>query len=101
MSLNTMASPAARLPGPLVTLVRSRTVAKGGLDWITGLEVDPVFGGESEEGQQLVLVVGDLRGCLGVLGAVGGGELLDRLLGVGAVFGAADLRQRSLRPTRL
>ena len=28
MSLNAMASPAAREPGPLVTLVRCRTVAK-------------------------------------------------------------------------
>jgi hypothetical protein len=28
MSLKAMASPAARDPGPLVTLVRSRTVAK-------------------------------------------------------------------------
>jgi hypothetical protein len=28
MSLNTIASPAAREPGPLVTLVRSRTVEK-------------------------------------------------------------------------
>ena len=56
-----------------------------------------MLGREIEEGQQLVCVIGDLRGSLGVLGAVGGGEVLDRLLRVLAVFGVTDLRQRLAR----
>jgi hypothetical protein len=35
-----------------------------------------VLGREIEEGQQLVRVIGDLRGGLGVLGPIGGGEVL-------------------------
>jgi hypothetical protein len=54
----------------------------------------PVPGREVAEREQLLLISGDLGDGLGVLGAVGGGELLDRLLGVAAVFGVADLRQR-------
>src|SRR5215831_2303031 len=64
ISLKAMASPAARDPGPLVTLVRCRTVAK--VDSIVSrMQVHPVLGGVVEERQQLVDVVGDLRGCLG------------------------------------
>src|SRR5215212_3336467 len=48
-SLNAIASPAALEPGPLVTLVLSRTVEKGGLDRVAGLEVPPVLGREVEE----------------------------------------------------
>src|SRR5258705_5111844 len=49
------------------------------------------------EGQQLVSVVGDLRGGLGELRAVGGAERLDRGQGVGLVLGAPDLREGLLR----
>src|SRR5436190_10925074 len=92
MSLNTIASPAARLPGPLVTLVRSRTVAK--VDSIVArLEVHPVFGGEVVEGQQLLGVIDDFRHRLWVLGAEQVRKRRDRLLGVLAVLGVADLRQ--------
>jgi hypothetical protein len=50
-----------------------------------------------EERQQLVLVVGDLRGCLGELGAVSTLEGLDRGPGVVLVLGAPDLGQGLLR----
>ena len=52
-----------------------------------------MLGREAEEREQLLLVAGDLGDGLGILGLVGGGEVLDRLLGVLAVFGVADLRQ--------
>jgi len=59
ISLNAIASPAALEPGPQVTLVRCRTVAK--VDSI-GLvrKWDPVLGGKVVEGDQLLEIVGDL-----------------------------------------
>jgi len=90
-----MARPAARLPGPLVTRVRNRTVAKGRLDRICGLEVDPVFCREVVERQQLLLIVDNLRDGLRVLGLVGLAELADGDLGVATVLGVADLGQGS------
>jgi hypothetical protein len=53
-----------------------------------------VLGREIEEGRQFLLVVGDLGNGPWVLGAVSDGEVLDRLLGMLAVFGVADLRER-------
>jgi hypothetical protein len=50
--------------------------------------VDPVLGGEVKEREQLIRVIGDLGDGLGVLGAVGGREVVDRLLGVLTVFGS-------------
>jgi hypothetical protein len=91
--LNTIASPAARLPGPLVTLVRSRTVAKVDSMGLLVFQVHPVLGGEIVEGQQLLGVIHDFRHRLGVLGAEQVRKHCDRLLGVLAVLGVADLRQ--------
>src|SRR5580704_2995114 len=54
MSLNAIATPAAREPGPLVTRWRSLTVAKGGLDRVGGAQVNPVLGGVVVEGKQHV-----------------------------------------------
>src|SRR5215467_2719685 len=56
----------------------------------------PALGREAVERQELLLVAGDLGDDLGVLGAVGGGEVVDRLLGVITVLGAAD-RASALR----
>jgi hypothetical protein len=58
----------------------------------------PVLGREVVEGPQLGGVVGDLRGGLGELGAVGGLEGVDRGPGMVFVLGAPDLGQRLLRP---
>ena len=45
ISLNAMASPAARDPGPLVTLVRCRTVAKvDSIGLVTGMKISGVAG---------------------------------------------------------
>src|SRR3954453_9210190 len=67
MSLNAIARPAAFEPGPLVTLVRRRTVAK--VDSIVrGAQMHPVFGGKVVEAQQLVQTVGDLGDGLAELG---------------------------------
>jgi hypothetical protein len=54
----------------------------------------PVLGREVVEGQQLLGVVDDLRDRLGILRGEQLGELLDGDLGVLAVLGVADLRQR-------
>jgi hypothetical protein len=59
--------------------------------------VDPVLARVVEERQQFFHVVGDLRGGLGELGAIGGGEGLHRRAGVVLVFGAPDLGQGFLR----
>lgn len=59
-----------------------------------------MLGREVVERQQHFGVVDDLRGGLGPLGAVGLRELVDRLLGVDAVLGVADLLHR-LRCARL
>ena len=59
-SLNAMASPAAREPGPLdLGAVSDR--GEGRLDRVRGAQVDPVLGGVVVEREQLVEVVGDLR----------------------------------------
>src|SRR5262245_7987405 len=58
----------------------------------------PVLGGVVVESQQLPHAAGDLRGCLGELGAIGGLERPHRCEGGGLVLGAPDLRQRLLRP---
>jgi hypothetical protein len=58
----------------------------------------PVLGGEVVEGQQLVEVVGDLRGGFGELRPVGGLERCRGVEGVGPVLGVPDLGQRLLRP---
>src|SRR5438477_2172586 len=72
MSLNAIASPAAREPGPLVTFVRWRTVAKvDSINRVGGPQVDPVLARVVIEGEQLVQVVGDLRDGFGELGTVG------------------------------
>jgi hypothetical protein len=45
MSLNAIASPAAREPGPLVTLVRWRTVAKvDSIGLVTGMKISGAAG---------------------------------------------------------
>jgi hypothetical protein len=59
--------------------------------------VDPVLGGIVVERQQLVEVVGDLRGGLGELGAVGGLERCDGGEGVLLIFGVPDLGEGLLR----
>jgi hypothetical protein len=59
--------------------------------------VDPVLGGVVIERQQLVLVVGDLRGGLGELDSVGGLECLDGGAGVRLVLCAPDLGEGLLR----
>jgi hypothetical protein len=60
-----MARPVALEPGPLVTLVRSRTVAKVDNDRIGRLQGHPVLGGVVEEGQEDLGVVDDLGTALG------------------------------------
>ena len=60
-----LSSAALREPGPLVTLVLSRTVEKGRLDRVGGPQVGPVLGGEVVEREQHVELVDDLLGGLG------------------------------------
>src|SRR2546430_4621779 len=83
MSLNAMARPAAREPGPLVILVRCRTVAKvDSIGFVTGMKISGVAGPQMHpvlrwvvvEREQLVQVIGDLRGGLGELRPIGGVE---------------------------
>src|SRR6478609_3110021 len=92
MSLNAIARPAAREPGPLVTLLRCRTVAN--VDSIGGAQIDPVLGRVVVELQQHVQVVDDLRDGLGELGAVVDSERLRGDPGVLAVLGFEDLLHR-------
>lgn len=66
---------------------------EGRLDRVRGFEVNPVLGGEIVEGQQLLSVVGDLGGGLGVFRAVGLLEFADRGLRRGR-----GLRRRGSRP---
>jgi hypothetical protein len=85
-----------QIPGanaPVANVQDTRRTA-GDNDGVGRLQVHPVLGREAVERQQLLLVAGDLGDGLGVLGAVCGGEVLDCLLGVLAVFGVADLRER-------
>ncbi len=63
MSLNAMASPAARLPGPRVTFMRCRTVAK--VDRVRGPQMDPVLGGVVVEREQYLAAVDDFGDRLG------------------------------------
>jgi hypothetical protein len=51
MNLNAIASPAAREPGPLVTLVRCRTVAKVDSTRVDGPQMYPVLARVTVEGQ--------------------------------------------------
>ena len=67
MSLNAIASPAAREPGPRVIFVRCRTVANVDPDRVGGAQVDPVLGGVVVEREEHVEVLGDLGGRLGHL----------------------------------
>jgi hypothetical protein len=90
-----MASPAAREPGPLVTLVRWRTVAK--VDRAGRAQVHPVLARVVVEREQLVQIVGELRDGLGELGAIGSLERLHCRAGVVLVLGAPDLGQGLLR----
>ena len=57
----------------------------------------PVLGGVIVEREQLVQIIGDLRGGLRELRAVGGVERLGRLPGVRLVLGAPDRGQGLLR----
>ena len=98
MSLKAIASPAAREPGPLVILVRCRTVAKvDSIGLVVRTKVHPVLGGIVVEREQLVQVTGDLRGGLGELGAVCGFEGVRGGAGVVFVLDVPDLRQGLLR----
>ncbi len=56
ISLNAIAIPAAREPGPLVTRWRSRTVTNVDPDRVGGAQVDPVLGREVVERRQHVEV---------------------------------------------
>jgi hypothetical protein len=82
-----MAMPAAREPGPFVTLVRCRTV-----------ENDPMLGREFGEREQNIDIVGGLRNSLRKLRSVGSAERGHRVLSVPAILGVVDLRQSFLRP---
>jgi hypothetical protein len=90
-----MAIPAAREPGPLVTLVRNRTVAK--VDRVRGAQMHPMLGRIFVELKQHVGIVGDLRDRLGVLGLEVGGECFDRDLRLVDVFGVVDVLERRQR----
>ena len=92
-SLNTIASPMSRVPGPLVTLVLTRT-RENEFSRVGGTQVDPVLCRIVEEGQRRVLVVGDLGGGLGAPDPVVAGERLDRCPCVLKVLGQEDLVQR-------
>jgi hypothetical protein len=70
ISLNAIASPAAREPGPLVTLVRCRTVAKVDSIGFVVRKLDPMLGRKVIERQQLLDIISDLRDCLRELAAV-------------------------------
>ena len=86
----------ARYPGPLVILVRCRA-GRRSTRLVGRKQVDPVLDGVVVEREQLVQVLGDLRGGLRELGAVADLEGLDRGEGVVLVLGAPDLGQGLLR----
>lgn len=71
--LKTMASPAAALPAPLVTLVLRRTVAKVHFVGIGRVQVNPTFGREVVQRQQYV----DEYGRAFLVGATSTGLLGD------------------------
>ena len=89
-----MAIPAARDPGPLVTLVRNRTVANVDSIGFVVRKWDPVLGRVPVELQEHVGVVDDLGDRLGVLRAVIYLEGLDRDLGLVDVLGVVDFPHR-------
>ena len=97
ISLNAIASPAAREPGPRVIFVRCWTVANV-LSRVRGPRVDPVLGGKVVERQQLVQSSVIFATALGNFAAVGGLERLHRVEGVTVVLGVPDLGQRLPRP---
>ena len=55
--------------------------------------MDPVLGGEVEEGEKLIAVLGELLDRLGPLGLVVLGELVERPLRMLTVFGVTDSRR--------
>ena len=97
MSLNAIARPGGPRAGALGDLGPVPDRGEGGLDRVGRAQVDPVLGRVVVEGQQLLQVVGDLRGGLGELRPVGGLESLHRGEGVRLVLGVPDLRQGLLR----
>ena len=97
MSLNAIATPAAREPGPLVTRCRSRTVAKVDSIGLVVRRCTQMLGRVVIEGEQHVEVLGDFGDRLGPLGAVEVRECLSRLTCVFLVLGVVDLSQRRLR----
>src|SRR5512135_115024 len=92
-----MAIPAAREPGPLVTLVRNRTVAKVDSMGLVVLRCTQMLGRILVELQQHVGVVDDLGDRLRIFGAVVYFEGLDRELGLVDVLGVVDLPYRRQR----
>jgi hypothetical protein len=91
-----MASPAARDPGPFVTFVLNRTVAKV-LSMIRGAQVDPVLGRVHVELQQGVQVVDDLGDHFGVLRPEVDLERLNRDLSLVDILGVVDVPHRCQR----
>lgn len=96
MSLKAMARPAALDPGPLVTFVLCRTVAKVD-DWVGGAQMHPVLARVVVEREQLVEVIGDLRGGLGELRPVSGVKRIRRGPRVVLVLGTPDFREGFFR----
>src|SRR6476620_11435092 len=70
---------------------------EGGLDRVGRSQMYPMLRGVVVERQQHIDVLGDLRDCLGPLGAVVGIECLDRGQGMVAVLGVVDLGERGFR----
>jgi len=92
-----MAIPAALEPGSLGDLGAVPDGGEGGLDRIGRPQMHPVLGRVVVEREQLLEIVGDLRGSLGELRAIPVLEGLGRRAGVVLVFGVPDLGQRLLR----
>ena len=99
-----MAIPAARDPGPLVTLVRNRTVANVDNYRVRRAQMHPVLGRVAVELQEHIGVVDDLGDRFGVLGAIVDLEGLDRDLSLSDVLGVVDVldcrRRRGVRGFR-
>jgi hypothetical protein len=85
-------------PWPLSDLGPVPDRGEGRLDRAGGAQMHPVPGGIVVEREQLIHVVGDLRGGRGELRPVDGTEGLHRGQGVLLVFSTPDLRQGLLRP---
>ena len=73
MSLNPIAIPAALEPGALVTLAQADG-GEGRLERVRGAQVDPALGRVVVVSERGIELLGDLRGGLGPLRAVVGGE---------------------------